>query len=107
MPEQSLLTIGQFRAAQMLVARMISESSGYDFEFEEIGVTWVGPDDFICAVAEDGTMMRVGDVIYAAIVLLWSTVLERAESSGENVTAVLGRMGVGLALHDPTVIEGA
>lgn len=90
----------------MLVARMITESSGMPFEFGEIGVTWVSPDDRICAVAEDGTMMRVGDVIYAAIVLLWSTVLERAESSGEETAAILGRMGVGLAMHDPTVIEG-
>lgn len=101
MPEP-LLTPGQFAAAQMLMARMIAESSGEEFKFSDIGMTWISADDRVCAVQDDGNMIRVGDVIYAAIVMLWSTLLERSQSSGEEMSLILSRMGISLAFHDPS-----
>lgn len=86
----------------MLVARLRSEAAYEPFDFEEIGVTWLATDDVICATADTGELMRLGDVFYAAIVMLWSLVLAHAEETDTSPMQVISDLGLGLALHDPS-----
>lgn len=97
-----VLTEGQFRSAQMLIARLLAEGEGRSFNFSEVGLQWDMPDNTICAHYEDGTVLSVGDVMYGAIVLLWSTLIERAELADEPIVDAISRLGLGLALHDPS-----
>lgn len=96
------LTEGQFRAAQMLIARLLAEGEGRPFEFAEVGLQWDMPDTALCAHYEDGTLLSVGDVMYGAIVLLWSTLIERAELADESILESISRLGLGLAMHNPS-----
>lgn len=96
------LNAEQWAAARMLVARLRSEAAYEPFNFEDIGVTWLATDDVICATADTGELMRLGDVFYAAIVMMWSLVVAHAEETGEHPLDVIGQLGIGLALHDPS-----
>lgn len=100
--DQPVLTEGQFRAAQMYIARLLAEGEGRVFEFEEVGLQWVLADNTICAHYDDGTMLTVGDVMYGAIMLVWSTIVDRAELANETVLQALSRLGLGLALYNPS-----
>lgn len=96
------LTAEQWVAARMLVARLRSEAAFEPFDFEELGVTWLATDDVICASADTGEQMRLGDIFYAAIVMLWSLVIAHAEETGEHPLDVISQLGIGLALNDPS-----
>lgn len=100
--EPIALSEGQFRAAQMFIARLLAEGEGRVFDFEDVGLNWELSDSTTCAHYDDGTELTVGDVMYGAIMLVWSTIVDRAEIAGETVLESLSRLGLGLALYDPT-----
>lgn len=96
-----LLSRAQFEAARMLVARLHAEAQNVDFDVSDLGWTWLTPDDQICAVSEEGVELRQGDVVYAAVVLLWSMAVGAAMSQTVTVDRVIERLGLGVASHEP------
>lgn len=99
--DEDVLSKAQFEAARMLIARLRSEATDELFDLDQLGMTWADPEGLICAVCEDGTTISVGDLLYGAIVLLWSSLSERAEAGDEPVIDVVQRLGLGLALNEP------
>lgn len=96
------LTTEQWAAARMLVARLRSEAAFEPFDFDDIGVRWLATDDVVCAVNDSGDQMRLGDVFYAAIVMMWSLVVAHAAETDQAPLDVIGQLGIGLALNDPS-----
>lgn len=96
------LNAAQWAAARMLIARLRSEAAYEPFDFGEIGVTWLATDDVICATTDSGELLRLGDVFYAAIVMLWSLVIAHADATGEHPVDIVAQLGIGVAQHDPS-----
>jgi hypothetical protein len=99
---EPILTRPQFDAARMLVARLHAEAANIPFDVKDVGWTWLTADDAVCAVADDGTELRQGDVLYAAVVLLWSMVVSCADSQARPIDAVIAQLGLGVASNEPT-----
>lgn len=95
------LTMDQWQAARMLLARLRSEAAHEDLHFEELGITWLAPDDLICATTDAGHVIRMGDLVLAALVLLWSQVLDTADIEGVGPEVVIARLGLGLLSMEP------
>lgn len=86
----------------MFIARLLAEGEGRAFEFADVGLNWDLNDNTICAHYDDGTMLTVGDMMYGAIMLVWSTIVDRSELANETILESLSRLGLGLALYDPS-----
>ena len=96
MPQETI-TAEQWAAARMLVARLRSEASQQEFDFADLGITWVQNNDPICATVDDGTMIRTSDLLYANVVLMWTLVIDRATYEGVEAAEIVNRLGLGLA----------
>lgn len=99
---ENVLTKPQFDSARMLVARLHAEAAGTNFDVEDVGWEWLTPDDAVCALTDDGVELRQGDVLYSAIVLLWSMVVTCAQAEDTTVDAVISRLALGVASHEPS-----
>lgn len=99
--DEQPLTSAQWAAARLVISRLRSEAAQEEFTFEELGVTWLDTDDLVCAVQEDGGMIRHGDMLHAAIVLLWSMIVERSEFEDAHPSLVVSQLALGLANAEP------
>lgn len=102
MTNKDPLTPEQWAAARMLTARLRSEAVQEDFSFEDLGIEWLITDDVICARTDMGDDIRLGDLFYASIVMLWSMIVSYAADTGQHPLHVVGQLGIGLAQNEPT-----
>lgn len=86
----------------MLIARLRCEAAEEAFDFRSIGMEWLSPEDQVCARTESGQDIRASDVLFAAIILLWSEMKEKAEMLEVHPSVIVARLGLGLALSDPS-----
>lgn len=98
---ESPFTEPQFEAARFLVARLRAEAAGEKFDGEEIGMKFVPMGDFPAAAVDDGTVITSTDFIRASLLILWSLVLDMAESMNLAPGQVVEQMGLALAEHHP------
>lgn len=92
----------QWEAARMLVARLGAEANGTELAFSQIGMTWMDIPDQVCAVTDDGVDILTGELVYAAMVMLWSIILDRAEEEGVEPSMILADLGLNLAKVEPS-----
>lgn len=91
----------------MFVARMRAEANQEIFEFDDIGMTWLpdlNGDDPVVAVVDDYPL-TAGDFVRAALVMLWSMLLETAQFQDLDPGALVTQLGLSLAQYEPP--EGA
>lgn len=98
---QERFTRAQFEAARMFVARLRAEASQEVFEFGQIGMRWVPTGDPVVAVTEDEVMLRAGDFVRAALVMLWSLLIEHGEADLVDPAVLVTRLGISLAQYEP------
>lgn len=91
----------QFEAARFFVARLRAEASREKFDGEEIGMTFVPMGDYPAASLDTGMMISTTDFIRAALLMLWSLILDMAEGAGVSPAQVIQQMGLSLAENNP------
>lgn len=102
--EKLALTPEQWTAARMLVTILGAEarsSDGEDFDFEMIGVEVMPVENMVFAMTVDYEV-EVGDMLYAAKLLLWSLINQFAEHEGIDVESAVSFLAMRLAAEDPT-----
>lgn len=90
-----------FEAARMLIARLRSEAAREDFDFASLGITWQESGGPYVAITDVGVKITGTDVLTAALVLLWSLCVARAEDENVSVGDVIATLGLRLALFEP------
>lgn len=99
---ENVLTTEQWAAARLLVARLRSEAAYEPFFLEDLGVDWLVTEDLVCATTDTGESIRLGDMLYAAIVMMWSLVVAQADETCTPPIEIVAQLGLGLASHEPT-----
>jgi hypothetical protein len=106
MDEQNelVLTPEQWTAARMLVTVLGAEAregAGDDFDFDMIGVEVLPIEDAIFAMTAE-YQIEIGDMLYAAKLLLWSLISQFAEHEGIEVQDAVSILAMRLAAEEPT-----
>jgi hypothetical protein len=87
----------------MFVARMRAEANQEMFEFDDIGMLWLpdldGEDPIVADV--DGRPISAGDFVRAALVMMWSMLLETAQLQDLDPGALVTQLGLSLAQYEP------
>lgn len=94
-------TTSQFEAARFMVARLRAEAAGEKFQPEDIGMKFSPLGDAPTATVDGEMVISSMDFIRASLLLLWSMVMDAAESMGEDPGTIVTALGVSLAEHDP------
>lgn len=98
---ESPFTQPQFEAARFMVARMLAEALGEKFDPEDIGMKFTPLGDFPAATVDDGTVISTTDFIRASLLMLWSLVVDMADTCETSPQDVIQAVGVSLAEHHP------
>ena len=103
--EEVVLTPEQWTAARMLVALLGAEARdeikpGKDFDFEQIGVEILPVEDILFALT-DTCQIKVGDMMYAAKLLIWSLINQFADDEGVDVSTAISHLAMRLAAVEP------
>ncbi len=99
-----LMTPEQWTAGRMFIALMGAEANegmGDDFDFETLGVEIMPVEDITYALREDGQMVLMGDMMYAAKMLMWSLICSFAEIMEIEPAEAVSLLGMNLALCEP------
>lgn len=91
----------EFEAARMFVARLRSEAAQEPFDFAQLGLTWTELAKLPLAVTEEGMTISAESFVRAALVLLWTLIVETNED--DQIRAV-SELGVAVARHAPTAL---
>lgn len=98
---ESPFTVEQFEAARFIIARLRAEACREKFEAQDIGVTVVPLGDYPAAALDNGMSISTSDFMRAALLMLWSLVLDMSEGSGADPQQVIQQMGLSLAENHP------
>lgn len=101
--EPDFLTPEQWVAARVFVALMgaeANEGKGDEFDFDSIGVEVMPLDSMVYAMTAEH-QVAVGDMMYAAKMLLWSMICSFAEVMDITPAAAVSHLGMNLALVEP------
>jgi hypothetical protein len=101
--EHLALTREQWTAARMLVTLLGAEArdgEGEDFDFEMIGVEVMPVENITFAMTAD-CEIEVGDMLYAAKLLLWSLINQFADHECIDVEAAVSFLAMRLAAEEP------
>lgn len=99
------LTPEQWTAARMFVTVLGAEARdevGEDFDFDQIGVEIMPVEDILFAMTAEH-QIKVGDMMYAAKLLIWSLINQFAEDEGIDVSAAVSHLAMRLAAEEPPV----
>ena len=97
---EPIFTKEQHAAARVLMAQLLTLADGREFDPGVLGVSWV---DQTALRLEDGTPVSTRDVVYSAMTLLWSMLVQDALRFNEDsLLPAVSRLGLGLAFCEPT-----
>lgn len=87
----------QILAMKVVVAIMIDRAHDRDFDFESLGMKWLGAMNHPAAVDEDGEYIMVQDLFDASLVVAWSAIAHLARSQGIEVDQVIQAFAMSIA----------
>ena len=98
------LTEAEFHAMQMIVAWLTRQAEDSAFDAGEIDLKLNPASGYMLfGIDRDGTVIKNSDVVRASMILIWSLVMELAETTSQEVEEIIGSIGLNVARHNPNL----
>lgn len=94
---QDTFSEGQIQAMKIVIAVMLDRAHDRDFEFENLGMKWLGAMNTPAVLDEDGQIIMVQDLFDASLVVAWSAVSHLARALDISVDEVIQSFAMSVA----------
>jgi hypothetical protein len=97
------VTRPQWEAARMLIAWLRAQAVGDTLDYASVGIEWLETPDQTVACTDGAVDIKISDIFYASLMLLWSVVQQEADLLDEaTAEEAVARLGLGLAHIEPS-----